>query len=67
MFILTGGGPGIATELLSIYTYRINFKEWDLGYGAAVAFMVYLVVLNMCSVFYKAVFWSEGRTRRPAP
>jgi multiple sugar transport system permease protein len=61
VFILTGGGPGIATELLSIYTYRISFKDWDLGYGAACAFMVYLVVLILCSVFYKAVFWTEGR------
>ena len=63
VFILTGGGPGIATELLSIYTYRMSFKDWDLGYGAACAFMVYLVVLIMCSVFYKAVFWTEGRAR----
>lgn len=55
VFILTGGGPGTATELLSIYTYRVNFRDWDLGYGAVCAFMVYLVVLILCSVFYKAV------------
>jgi multiple sugar transport system permease protein len=61
VFILTGGGPGTATELLSIYTYRMNFKNWDLGYGAACAFMVYFVVLILCSIFYKAVFWQEGR------
>lgn len=63
VFILTGGGPGTATELLSIYTYRINFKNWDLGYGAVSAFMVYLVVLILCAVFYKAVYWTEGRVR----
>jgi hypothetical protein len=28
--------------------------------------MVYLVVLIMCSVFYKAVFWTEGRVQRRA-
>lgn len=55
VFILTGGGPGTATELLSIYTWRVNFKEWDLGYGAVCAFMVYLVVLILCSIFYKAI------------
>ena len=63
MFILTGGGPGIATEMLSIYAFRINFKDWDLGYGAVCAFMIYLVVLIMCSVFYKAVYWNEGRAK----
>ena len=55
VFILTGGGPGTSTELLSIYTYRVNFRDWDLGYGAVCAFMVYLVVLILCSVFYKAM------------
>jgi multiple sugar transport system permease protein len=63
VFILTGGGPGTTTELLSIYTYRINFKDWNLGYGAVSAFMVYLVVLILCAVFYKAVYWTEGRVR----
>ncbi len=64
VFILTGGGPGTSTELLSIYTYRVSFRSWDLGYGAACAFMVYLVVLILCAVFHKAVFWQQGRPLR---
>jgi multiple sugar transport system permease protein len=64
VFILTGGGPGTATELLSIYTYRVNFRDWDLGYGAVCAFMVYLVVLIMCSLFYKAI---SRRDREASP
>ena len=64
VFILTGGGPGTATELLSIYAYRLNFKNWDLGYGAACAFMIYLVVLIFCAVLHKAVFWQTGKTAR---
>jgi len=64
VFILTGGGPGSATELLSIYAYRVNFKNWDLGYGAVCAFMVYLVVLILCSVFYKAAFWGQAQRKR---
>lgn len=61
IFILTGGGPGTVTELLSIYTWRLNFRNWDLGYGAVSAFMVYLVVLILCAVFFKAIYWTEGR------
>lgn len=61
VFVLTGGGPGTSTELLSIYTWRVNFQQWDLGYGAVCAFMVYLVVLILSSVFYKAI------TRRDRP
>jgi multiple sugar transport system permease protein len=66
VFILTGGGPGTATELLSIYTYRVNFKSWDLGYGATCAFMVYLVVLILCSILYKALYWREARATKTA-
>ena len=62
VFILTGGGPGTVSELLSIYAYRVSFKNWDLGYGAAVAFMVYLVVVILCSIFYKAVYWRDRST-----
>jgi multiple sugar transport system permease protein len=64
VFILTGGGPGNATELLSIYTWRVNFRNWDLGYGATSAFMVYLVVLILCAVFYKAIYWRAGGGQR---
>ncbi len=63
VFIMTGGGPGTVSELLSIYAYRINFKNWNLGYGATVSFMVYLVVLILCSVFYKAVYWKPAAER----
>ena len=64
VFILTGGGPGTSTELLSIYTYRVNFREWDLGYGAVCAVMVYLVVLILCSIFYKAVTRRDKESER---
>jgi multiple sugar transport system permease protein len=63
VFIMTGGGPGTVSELLSIYAYRVNFKTWNLGYGAAVSFMVYLVVLILCSIFYKAVYWKTAAAR----
>lgn len=63
VFILTGGGPGTVTELLSIYAWRVNFREWNLGYGAVVAFMVYLVVLVLCALFYKVMQRPSEATR----
>jgi len=60
VFLMTGGGPGISTELLSIYVYRVNFRNWDLGYGAVCAFMVYLVVLILCKLFYNALGQAGG-------
>lgn len=40
IFILTGGGPGTTTQLLSLYLYRIAFKFFDTGEAAALAVMV---------------------------
>jgi multiple sugar transport system permease protein len=64
VFILTGGGPGTATELLSIYVYRVAFRDWDLGYASVCAFMVYLVVLVLCTAFHHAVRWQGDRAIR---
>lgn len=48
IFILTGGGPGTTTQLLSLYMYRIEFKYFDGGQAAALA----VVVLVTFSVMY---------------
>jgi ABC-type sugar transport system permease subunit len=37
VFVLTGGGPGNATETLSVYTYKTLFTFGDFGYGSALA------------------------------
>jgi multiple sugar transport system permease protein len=55
VFILTGGGPGTATELLSVYIYRVAFRDWDLGYAAVCAVMAYLAVWILCTVFHGAM------------
>jgi len=44
IFVMTGGGPGTASELISLYTWRTAFKLWEFGYGAALCIFVYLVI-----------------------
>jgi len=51
VFILTGGGPSFATELASIYAYRINFKYWNMGYGSSIVLILFLIVL-ICTEFF---------------
>jgi multiple sugar transport system permease protein len=40
VFVLTGGGPGSTTELLSLHLYRVAFKLFNSGQAAALAVMV---------------------------
>ncbi|MBX6773060.1 MAG: sugar ABC transporter permease [Chloroflexi bacterium] len=51
IFILTGGGPGTTTQLLSIYLYRVEFKFNDTPQAAALAVVVMVVI----SLFYSFV------------
>lgn len=51
IFILTGGGPSFATELGSIYAYRVNFMYWNMGYGSALVLILFLIVL-VCTEFF---------------
>lgn len=40
IFVLTGGGPGTSTQLLSLYLYRVGFKFFNSGEAAALAILV---------------------------
>lgn len=44
MYILTGGGPGRATELLSLHIYNRAFETQQLGYASAISVLLILVV-----------------------
>ncbi len=59
IFMLTSGGPGNATELISIYTYRLNFLFWHLGYGAAAVVVVYIFVLAATAIFQKLTYGKQ--------
>ncbi|WP_018857925.1 carbohydrate ABC transporter permease [Rhizobium sp. 42MFCr.1] len=50
-FLLTSGGPSYRTELLSIYTYRVAFKDFEFGRGAAVGVIIMLINLAFALVY----------------
>ncbi len=45
VYVLTHGGPGTSTELISIYGFDTFFKFQQFGYAAAMLLMVALVVM----------------------
>jgi len=51
IFILTAGGPGTSSEVLSIYVYRQAFQYFNTSYGA-VAGIVMLFVISFLSMIY---------------
>ncbi|CUH85251.1 carbohydrate ABC transporter permease [Thalassovita mediterranea] len=51
-FVVTGGGPGNSTTLLSIDLVKLALGQFDLGPAAAFSIMYYLVILTISYVFY---------------
>lgn len=56
VFAMTGGGPGLTTEAVSLYLYNVMFKFLEMGYGAAIG--VALVVVT--AVFAKLLLKTFG-------
>lgn len=51
--VLTGGGPGGATETLSIYAHRLMIGMMDFGYGSTVVIAMFVCVAVIAFFFVK--------------
>ncbi len=51
-YVLTKGGPGVSTEVLSFFAYRRAFLGLSLNEGAAASFVLLLVVLALTLIFF---------------
>ncbi len=45
---LTGGGPGRATEIAPVFIYNEAFRLYKIGYGAAISFIMTVMVAMAC-------------------
>ncbi len=60
VYVLTGGGPGSATTLLSWYAYTATFKFLNLGQGAALSFIMAAGIIVFILLYLKIVPQEEG-------
>lgn len=60
VFALTGGGPGQATETLSVFLYRLGFKFSEIGMASAVA-MIMVVIAGGLAAVYAISILRKGR------
>ena len=51
VFVLTQGGPVNATMVLSLYTYKIAFEDWDFGLASTVG-TFWLAMLLVFAMLY---------------
>jgi len=53
IFVMTGGGPGNASEVLATYTYKTAFQQNQAGYGSALAMLITILSLVSAVVFVR--------------
>lgn len=63
MYVLTGGGPGTATESVSLYTFNALLQHLRFGYGSALSMLVFLVTFLLALAYIRIV----GRSLTEAP
>lgn len=59
--VLTGGGPGNSTTLLSIDLEKMALGQFDLGPAAAMSLVYFLIILALSWLFYTLMMRNEGQ------
>lgn len=53
IYVLTGGGPGMATETLNIHVFLNAFKYLKMGYACAMAIIFIVIIIFICNFIVK--------------
>ncbi len=50
VYVMTGGGPNSATELMATYMYDESFSNFNMGYGSAIAAGMFILITLFAGV-----------------
>ncbi len=55
ILLMTGGGPGLATTVPALRMYHAAFRFFHFGYGAAIGFVLFVVILLITVVNFRVM------------
>lgn len=58
---MTGGGPGLETSTLAYFAYNIGFRAYDMGYAAAVAYVLTAILFALSFFYMHFLFKKEAK------
>jgi multiple sugar transport system permease protein len=61
IYVLTGGGPGTATETITIYTYQLGFQLLQVGKASALGIITLIIVAAIIATFSGILQRGYGR------
>jgi raffinose/stachyose/melibiose transport system permease protein len=50
IFVMTGGGPGVATDLMATMMYKTSFVRFNMGYGSTIACGMFILITLVASL-----------------
>ncbi len=53
LLILTNGGPGDATQVISLYAFKTAYTRFDFGYAAALSVVTLLLLMVFCFIYVR--------------
>ncbi|NLJ04842.1 MAG: sugar ABC transporter permease [Exilispira sp.] len=56
IYVMTGGGPGRATESVSIFIYKTAFRFFNMGYSSSMVIVVLLLLISVYATYLKTTF-----------
>jgi ABC-type sugar transport system permease subunit len=57
--VVTGGGPARMTETLGLYMWKESFSFYHIGYGSAVAIVMFAINLVLTVLYIRSLSWSR--------
>jgi multiple sugar transport system permease protein len=54
-FTLTTGGPGVATQVLTMYAYRVGMRFFNFGYSSAISFILFIIIMALIMTLFKRI------------
>jgi multiple sugar transport system permease protein len=67
VYVMTGGGPAKATLVYGLHLYRQAFQSLQMGYGSAMAWLLFLVILVLTGLIFRSspawVYFEAERKR----
>jgi len=61
IYVLTGGGPGTATETVTMYTYQLGFQLLQVGKASALGIITLIIVAAIIATFSRILQRGYGR------
>ncbi len=55
IIVMTNGGPGVATQTVSFYTYQLAFVSFDVGRASAMAVIILIITILLSTALVRSL------------